>query len=387
MSDQVQETNLEEDEILEDVVADQEIDIDESDDSIDEAKKASMGDASEIPDPVGNQHPKLKGAHSDPMPKLDAKMPKTKIGMIDAAIQHMKSSKKVDVASMINAMMNHNKEGYGKVMSSVHNKKKTNEDVDNEQPTLAEVIKVSKEDIDVSEDIKAMFGTEDLSEDFRDKATTIFESAVLAKVNEVLESATVDMNAEIEMERATAREDMENKLDDYLDYVVNEWVKDNELAIEKGIRSEIVENFMVGLRNLFTENYIDIPEDKVDIVDEMAAKVEEQEQAVNEEIEKNIALQKELNSLKMSVAIDEVSEGLTDTQKEKFVSLAEGVDYSDDSYTEKLAVIKENYFPQEGVVESNDVSDEEPLENLEEETKVNGSMAGYMSAISRSIKK
>ena len=386
MSDQVQETNLEEDEILEDVVADQEIDIDESDDSIDEAKKASMGDASEIPDPVGNQHPKLKGAHSDPMPKLDAKMPKTKIGMIDAAIQHMKSSKKVDVASMINAMMNHNKEGYGKVMSSYH-KKKTNEDVDNEQPTLAEVIKVSKEDIDVSEDIKAMFGTEDLSEDFRDKATTIFESAVLSKVNEVLESATVDMNAEIEMERATAREDMENKLDDYLDYVVNEWVKDNELAIEKGIRSEIVENFMVGLRNLFTENYIDIPEDKVDIVDEMAAKVEEQEQAVNEEIEKNIALQKELNSLKMSVAIDEVSEGLTDTQKEKFISLAEGVDYSDDSYTEKLAVIKENYFPQEEVVESNDVSDEEPLENLEEETKVNGSMAGYMSAISRSIKK
>ena len=144
---------------------------------------------------------------------------------------------------------------------------------------------------------------------------------------------------------------------------------------------------MVGLRNLFTENYIDIPEDKVDIVDEMAAKVEEQEQAVNEEIEKNIALQKELNSLKMSVAIDEVSEGLTDTQKEKFISLAEGVDYSDDSYTEKLAVIKENYFPQEEVVESNDVSDEEPLENLEEETKVNGSMAGYMSAISRSIKK
>ena len=179
---------------------------------------------------------------------------------------------------------------------------------------------------------------------------------------------------------------MTAKLDDYLDYVVNEWVKDNELAIEQGIRSEIVENFMVGLRNLFTENYIDIPEEKVDIVDEMAAKVEDTEKAVNEEIEKNIALQKELNDLKSEKVFKEVSEGLTETQKEKFKSLAESVEYNDE-YAEKLDTLKNNYFPQEEVAESNDVSDEEPLDNLEEETKVNGSMAGYMSAISRSIKK
>ena len=372
MSDQVQETNLEEDEILEDVVADQEVEVD-LDDSIDEAKKASMGDPSEIPDPEaksnsGKEAPK----GGEPM----AKLPGTKVGMIQAAMNHLKSQKKAEVKNMVTAMMQPQNAGY-------HPESVESED----QPTLAEIIKVSKEDIDVSEDMKAMFGSEDLSEDFRDKATTIFESAVLSKVNEVLESATIDMNAEIEMERATARADMESKLDDYLDYVVNEWVKENELAIEKGIRSEIVENFMVGLRNLFTENYIDIPEDKVDIVDEMASKVEEQEQAVNEEIEKNIELRKELNALKMEKALDEVSEGLTSTQKEKFISLAEGVDYEGDDYTEKLETIKENYFPQEEVAESNDVSDEEPLENLEEETKVNGSMAGYMSAISRSIKK
>tara|TARA_B100001248_G_scaffold62200_3_gene43021 strand:- start:28117 stop:29253 length:1137 start_codon:yes stop_codon:yes gene_type:complete len=378
MSDQVQETNLEEDEILDDVVADQEVEVD-LDDSIDEAKKASMGDPSEIPDPEaktnsGKEAPK----GGEPMVKL----PNTKVGMIQAAMNHLKSMKKVQVQDMVNAMMK--PEGYGSITSKKH---KYGEEVENDSPTLSEVIKVSKEDIDVSEDMKAMFGSEDLSEDFRDKATTIFESAVLSKVNEVLESATIDMNAEIEAERATARADMESKLDDYLDYVVNEWVKENELAIEKGIRSEIVENFMVGLRNLFTENYIDIPEDKVDIVDEMAAKVEEQEQAVNEEIEKNIELKKELNALKMDKALDEVSEGLTETQKEKFISLAEGVDYEGDDYSDKLKTIKENYFPQEEVVENKDVSDEEPLENLEEETKVNGSMANYMNAISRSIKK
>jgi len=374
MSDQVQETNLEEDEILEDVVADQEVEVD-LDDSIDEAKKASMGDPSEIPDPEaktnsGKEAPK----GGEPMVKL----PNTKVGMIQAAVEKLQSMKKVQVADMVNAMMK----------PEAYMKKKTDESVETEDsPTLSEVIKVSKEDIDVSEDMKAMFGSEDLSEDFKDKATTIFESAVLSKVNEVLEHATIDMNAEIEAERATARADMEGKLDDYLDYVVNEWVKENELAIEKGIRSEIVENFMVGLRNLFTENYIDIPEDKVDIVDEMAAKVEEQEQAVNEEIEKNIELKKELNALKMNKALEEVSEGLTETQKEKFISLAEGVDYEGDDYSDKLKTIKENYFPQEEVVENKDVSDEEPLENLEEETKVNGSMANYMNAISRSIKK
>lgn len=382
MSDQVQETNLEEDENLYDVVADQEVEVD-LDDSIDEAKKASMGDPSEIPDPEaksnsGKEAPK----GGDPMVKL----PNTKVGMISAAVEKLQAMKKVQVADMVTAMMNPDGRPGGPI-NSMHKGKKMGEEVEGDSPTLSEIIKVSKDDIDVSEDIKAMFGTEDLSEDFRDKATTIFESAVLSKVNEVLESATIDMNAEIEVERATARQDMEGKLDDYLDYVVNEWVKENELAIEKGIRSEIVENFMVGLRNLFTENYIDIPEDKVDIVDEMAAKVEEQESAVNEEIEKNIELRKELNALKMDKALDVVSEGLTATQKEKFISLAEGVDYEGDDYTVKLETIKENYFPQEEVVENNDVSDEEPLENLEEETKVNGSMANYMSAISRSIKK
>lgn len=363
MSDQVQENTQEED-ILDDVVGDQEIEVVESDETdgeqLDE-KKASMGDPAEIPEPVAKKAP----------------VPKTKVGMIKAMVDFANGKKKADVSAMFKAMMDPDakKDDEEKMEKAMVKSQKKHMGA-----------RYNPESIDLSADVKALFGDEDLSEEFKAKATTIFEAAVVSRINEALESTEVDVVAEVEAEKELVKEEMTAKLDDYLDYVVNEWVKDNELAIEQGIRSEIVENFMVGLRNLFTENYIDIPEEKVDIVDEMAAKVEDTEKAVNEEIEKNIALQKELNDLKSEKVFKEVSEGLTETQKEKFKSLAESVEYNDE-YAEKLDTLKNNYFPQEEVAESNDVSDEEPLDNLEEETKVNGSMAGYMSAISRSIKK
>ena len=363
MSDQVQENTQEED-ILDDVVGDQEIEVVESDETdgeqLDE-KKASMGDPAEIPEPVAKKAP----------------VPKTKVGMIKAMVDMANGKKKAEVSAMFKAMMDPDakKDDEEKMEKAMVKSQKKHMGA-----------RYNPESIDLSADVKALFGDEDLSEEFKAKATTIFEAAVVSRINEALESTEVDVVAEVEAEKELVKEEMTAKLDDYLDYVVNEWVKDNELAIEQGIRSEIVENFMVGLRNLFTENYIDIPEEKVDIVDEMASKVEDTEKAVNEEIEKNIALQKELNDLKSEKVFKEVSEGLTETQKEKFKSLAESVEYNDE-YAEKLDTLKNNYFPQEEVAESNDVSDEEPLDNLEEETKVNGSMAGYMSAISRSIKK
>ena len=363
MSDQVQENTQEED-ILDDVVGDQEIEVVESDETdgeqLDE-KKASMGDPAEIPEPVAKKAP----------------VPKTKVGMIKAMVDFANGKKKADVSAMFKAMMDPDakKDDEEKMEKAMVKSQKKHMGA-----------RYNPESIDLSADVKALFGDEDLSEEFKAKATTIFEAAVVSRINEALESTEVDVVAEVEAEKELVKEEMTAKLDDYLDYVVNEWVKDNELAIEQGIRSEIVENFMVGLRNLFTENYIEIPEEKVDIVDEMASKVEDTEKAVNEEIEKNIALQKELNDLKSEKVFKEVSEGLTETQKEKFKSLAESVEYNDE-YAEKLDTLKNNYFPQEEVAESNDVSDEEPLDNLEEETKVNGSMAGYMSAISRSIKK
>ena len=306
-----------------------------------------------------------------------AAMPKTKIGMINAMAAAMKEMKKDDLMA-----------SYGKMMAAMNGGDDEEEAPAEESKKVSarESKKVTKEDVDVSADVQALFGDEELSEEFKDKATTIFEAAVLSKVNEVLESADVDLASDLEAEKETMVEDLTTKLDDYLEYVAEEWMKENELAIEKGIRAEIVENFMHGLRNLFAENYIDIPEEKVDLVDELAGKVEELEASVNEEVERNIEIKKELVEMKKDKALSIVCEGLTDSQVEKMKSLAEGVDFDEDTYADKLATIKENYFPAEEVVE-NDATDEEPLEIEEEATEVTGSMAAYTQAISRSIKK
>jgi len=366
MSDQ--ELEMQEEDILEAVVEDSE-ELDEAKKSAKTEMKADDGQ-SEVPDATTtktDEKPKGKG---DPMPK-------TKIGMINAMVDAMKGEKKDDLMA-----------AYGKMMAAM----RPGDDDEEEAPAAEskkmkkESKKVTKEDIDVSDDVQALFGDEELSEEFKDKATTIFEAAVLSKVNEVLESADVDLASDLEAEKETMVEDLTTKLDDYLEYVAEEWMKENELAIEKGIRAEIVENFMHGLRNLFAENYIDIPEEKVDLVDELAGKVEELEASVNEEVERNIEIKKELVEMKKDKALSIVCEGLTDSQVEKMKSLAEGVDFDEDTYADKLATIKENYFPAEEVVES-DATDEEPLEIEEEAPQVTGSMAAYTQAISRSIKK
>ena len=249
---------------------------------------------------------------------------------------------------------------------------------------------VEEEVISIDESIAKMFEGMDLSEEFTNKVTLVFEAAVNESATKKAEAMTEEYAAKVDAEMqesvdSTVNTIIEN-LDSYLDYVVEEWMKENELAVEKGIRAEIVENFMHGLRNLFAENYIDIPEEKVDLVDELAGKVEELEASVNEEVERNIEVKKELVEMKKDKALTDVCEGLTDSQVEKMKSLAEGVDFDEDTYAEKLETIKENYFPKEEVIES-DATDEEPLEIEEEGTQVTGSMAAYTQAISRSIKK
>jgi len=360
-------------------MSDKELEMQE-DDAILEAQEVVVEDATEEELEEARKSTKEMADDSgdeEEAPTTEKKMPKTKIGMINAMVDAMKAEKK-------DALM----AAYGKMMAAMH----PGDDEEEEAPAAEskkmrrESKKVTKEDVDVSADVQALFGDEELSEEFKDKATTIFEAAVLSKVNEVLETADVDLASDLEAEKETMVEDLTTKLDDYLEYVTEEWMKENELAVEKGIRAEIVENFMHGLRNLFAENYIDIPEEKVDLVDELAGKVEELEQSVNEEVERNIEIKKELVEMKKDKALSVVCEGLTDSQVEKMKSLAEGVDFDEDTYSEKLATIKENYFPSEEVVES-DATDEEPLEIEEEATQVTGSMAAYTQAISRSIKK
>jgi len=350
---------------------------------IEEAKKASMGDPSEIPDPEAKDA-KAPGGDGKMIDKTNpaqgsskVKVPSTKVGMIAAMNDKMKKMKKDDV----------------KKLYASYQSEDVEMDETEEVTSIREVQQITSSDLDVSEDINAIFGGEDLSEDFVTKATTVFEAAVVSKVNEILENVTVDLEAELESEKEEIVESISARLDDYLEYVAEEWMKENELAVEQGIKAEITENFMVGLRNLFTENYIDIPEEKVDLVDELASKVAELEESLDAELEKNIELRKEVSeSVKTSILRD-VSEGLTETQAEKLKSLSEGVDFdSAEDYAKKLETIKENYFgsdsEEETTLSEGYVIDEEPID-IDEETegKVDPGMRSYMDAISRSIKK
>ena len=256
-------------------------------------------------------------------------------------------------------------------------------------------------EIDIKSDVEALISGEELSDEFKEKAAVIFESAVFAKVNEEvnrrIETLEEEYKQQLEEGLKETRTEMVQKVDDYLNYVVKEWMQDNELAIEKGIRSEIVEDFMVGLKNLFVEHYIDIPDEKVDLVDDLFAKVEDLEESLNKEIEKGMNMQKDLTEYRKAEAIVSVCEDLTDVQVEKMQKLAEGVDFeTDDQYAEKLQVIKENYFPAEGSVISEEagsddsepeVLTEEEAKEVETEAEMSDVMKRYSRALSRTTKK
>jgi len=200
--------------------------------------------------------------------------------------------------------------------------------------------------LDLSEDINAMFGDEQISEDFRSKVTTIFEARVYDKISQIQEQLESEYASMLEEAVESVKEDLTEKVNDYLSYVVEQWIADNEIAIESGLRSELTEEFIAGLRNLFAEHYIDVPTEKVDLVEELASKVEELENKLNEEIEYGIDLKKSLvESLKVEVT-HEVGEGLTATQLEKIKSLAESIEFTtEEEFKSKLETIRENYFP------------------------------------------
>ena len=197
---------------------------------------------------------------------------------------------------------------------------------------------------DMKEDIDALLQGEDLSEEFVSKATTIFEAAVNSRVTEIAEELQVELQEQFSDAIDHLKEEFTTKIDDYLNYMVEEWMKENELAIESGLRTEIVEDFIGGMRNLFAEHYIDIPEEKVDVVSELAAKVEELEEKLNEEMHRSIQFKKEINEHKKLEAVQTVCEGLTQTQVEKLKSLAETVEFTtEEEFAEKLETLKEAY--------------------------------------------
>jgi hypothetical protein len=197
------------------------------------------------------------------------------------------------------------------------------------------------------DDMQALFADDQtISEDFKIKAATIFEARVFDRVAQIQEQIEAEYAGQLVEAIDAIKEELTGKVDDYLNYVVEQWMDDNEIAIESGLRSEITEDFIAGLRNLFAENYINVPEDKVDLVEELATKVEELENKLNEEIETNVQYKKQLTEAVKVQLVNEVCEGLTATQVEKIKSLAESVEFStEEEFKDKLETIRENYFP------------------------------------------
>ena len=212
--------------------------------------------------------------------------------------------------------------------------------------------------VNVSEHMEALIDGEELSEEFQKKAATIFEAAVNAKIQELAESLKEKNESVLAEARTEIQEEMETKIDDYLDYVVTEWMKENELAIENGARNEITEGFIDGLHDLFTESFIDVPEERFDVVTDLAEKVEELESKLDEKAESEMEAKKKLDEAMSIMIFSQISEGLADTEVEKLKELAEGVKFTDvESYQEKLETLKESYFKKE---------DETKETNLEE---------------------
>jgi len=334
--------------------------------------KASLGDPSELPDPKTKKTTEKPTNKKEPMQKL----PGTKTGMMNAVVKEMATMTKEEL-----------KIAYGRVF----NEELYDEDESAVEVAVNRLVKLTAADIDISDDVDAMFNGSDLDEEFKDRIRTIFEAAVLAKINEQIEKIAIDAESDVELSTADAVDELSEKVDSYLDYVVSEWTEENKLSIESGIRADMVESFMYGLKNLFTEHYVDIPENSVDIVDELLVRVEALESDLNEETDKNVSLLAQLNSYEKEMLFAESVGGLTNLQAEKLRSLTEGVDYnSARDFTKKISMLKSHYFDiDEDVTNHSVILDDsfDPI-SLDEDVRSHGAaMDGYAAAISRTSKK
>ena len=256
------------------------------------------------------------------------------------------------------------------------------EDADAEKKD--EKVKEEKEkDIDVKEHVDALVaGDDSLSEEFKQKAATVFEAAIKSKVKEIAEDIQADYDKKLTEETSKSKDELVEKVDSYLAYVVEEWMKENELALERGIKGEIAEDFIGGLKKLFEDHYIDVPDEKYNVLEDQSSKIEELNKKLNESIEKNVELSKENGKLQRQDIIDEASKELAETQKEKFNKLAEEVEYSNEGdFKSKVATIKESYFgKKESTSEIDDVAAES---NAEQPQDLTNAMAAYSAAISK----
>ena len=247
---------------------------------------------------------------------------------------------------------------------------------------------IAEQEIDVEEDVKALLEGEELSEEFQNKARTIFEAAIKSKLADVKESVQAQYEEQLIEEVAAIKSELEDRVDSYLEYVAAEWMTDIQIAVESGLKSEMTDSFLTGKKSLFDEHYVSVPEDKYDVIESMVDKLDEMEGKLNEQIEKNVALNRRLAESSADVVFGEVTEGLATSQKEKLATLVENVEFeSETDYREKLVTLKESYFP------SNAGAQRDKSENLSEETStptyqdISSSMETYLQTLNRVAKK
>ena len=293
------------------------------------------------------------------------------------ALEQIGKMKKADIEEMLAAHASKLSEA-GKAETEEELKK-----LEDQKAEIDERIK----SISVKEDMEALMGADDsLSEEFKVKAATIFEAAVKSKIRSEIERIDEEVKSEKGQELETFKEEIAEKVDTYLNYVVEEWTKENELAIERGLKGEIAEDFISGLKQLFEDHYIDVPDEKYDVLEAQSEKISELENKLNEEIQKNVDLNQSNSSLVREQVISEVSEDLADTEIEKFKSLTQDVDFGDEeSFCEKLNTLKESYFPKVQTSSDNKAIDDEDGSTAQD-VDTTDAMTAYLSAISRNQK-
>ena len=265
----------------------------------------------------------------------------------------------------------------------------TDEVVAESEESTEEVVAEAEETVEVSidEDIEALISGEELSEEFQEKARTIFEAAIKAKAAEISEQLTTSYEEKLVEEVASIKSELSERVDSYLEYVADEWMSENQLAVENGLKTEMTESFITGMKSLFEEHYVTIPEEKYDVIESMVDKLDEMEGKLNEQIEKNVALNRRLAESAADVIFADVTEGLAQTQKDKLASLFENVEFdSEDAYREKLVTLRESYFP-------SNTAQRDTSENLTEENgstdyqPVGAVMESYLKTLNRVSKK
>ena len=259
-------------------------------------------------------------------------------------------------------------------------------DKEDEKKDMKASYKKEESELDIKADVDALVGDSDLSEEFKQKAATIFEAAIKAKVKEESQRLQGEYETKLAEDTQTHKAELVEKVDSYLNYVVEEWMQENKIAIERGIKGEIAEDFIGGLKKLFEDHYIDVPDEKYNVLEDQASKIEDLEKKLNEEIQKNVELNKSNGELKKEEIIKKSSEDLTDVEAEKFNKLAEEVEYSsEEDFTTKVKTIKESYFGKKEEAKSNDIDDVAVGDGSEQvdPADLTNSMAAYTAAISK----